>query len=69
MTALSHLRGASAGVGGMIPPLQSLVKYDNATLVSTIKDRLGASKLSKSPAKVGAVAFTGSKPSFGGIVC
>ena len=53
----------------MIPPLQSLVKYDNATLVSTIKDRLGASKLSKSPAKVGAVAFTGSKPSFGGIVC
>eukprot|EP00891_Asterochloris_glomerata_P007070 jgi/Astpho2/7070/fgenesh1_pg.00107_%23_89_t len=37
----------------MIPPLQSLVKYDNATLVSTIKDKLGASKLSKSPAKKG----------------
>ena len=36
----------------MIPPLQSLVRYDNATLVSTIKDRLGASKLSKSPGKV-----------------
>ena len=53
----------------MIPPLQSLVKYDNATLVSTIKDKLGASKLSKSPAKVGVVAFTGSKHSFGSSVC
>ena len=52
MVALFHLRGASAGVGGMIPPLQSLVKYDNATLVSTLKDKLGASKLSKSPGKV-----------------
>lgn len=38
----------------MIPPLLSLVKYDNATLVSTTKEeeRRGPNKLGKSSSKV-----------------